>query len=231
MNDTVRTCTRQLLKVLNEKGLQDSTTVVLVGSSARGVMNDRSDVDILILQNADRRLQIEHSGDMHLQQDTRSRFLKRLQDGDDYPGWALRFGEPISDPDGWWAKQVIAERESPHWPNWRPKIEHAQKRLRMSKDLIEIGDYVAASEELMLAASHVARATLLREGIFPLSRPELPSQLLDIKPSLGCLLENLIDGDFESEKLHEGHGFLQKQIAELTAFKDSQSRLAAQVIA
>ena len=226
MNDTVRTCTSQLFKALNEKGLSDSTTVVLVGSSARGVMNDRSDVDILILRNDDMRLQIEHSGDLHLQQDTRSRFLRRLQDGDDYPGWALRFGEPISDPDGWWAKQVTAERESPHWPNWRPKIEHAQKRLRMTKELLEIGDYLAASEELMLATSHVARATLLKEGVFPLSRPELPSQLTDIKPSLARLLENLIDGDSENEDLHKGHVFLQKQIVELASVKDSQSRLA-----
>ena len=226
MNDTVRTCTSQLFKALNEKGLSSSTTVILVGSSARGVMNDRSDVDILILQNDDRRLQIEHSGDLHLQQDTRSRFLRRLQDGDDYPGWALRFGEPISDPDGWWAKQVTAERESPHWPNWRPKIEHAQKRLRMTKELLEIGDYLAASEELMLATSHVARATLLKEGVFPLSRPELPSQLTDNKPSLAGLLENLIDGDFENEDLHKGQVFLQKQIAELASVKDSQSELA-----
>ena len=216
MNQIVEECTVSLLNSLTEEGLADKTTVVLIGSSARRVMNDRSDVDILVLKDDDRRLRIEHPGDVHLQQDSRSRFLRRLEEGDDYPGWALRYGIPLSDSDGWWAMQTAAERENPHWPDWCPKVKHARKRMRITAALLEIGDYEAASEELMLATSHVARATLLRQGVFPLSRPELPSQLMEFEPSLADLLEKLIKGGLDAGGLSLGYASLERQVEFLT---------------
>ena len=156
-----------VLEALPDEGLDDSATVVLVGSGARGVRNPRSDIDVLVLHGDDRRIRLKRPGDVHLQQDSRSRFLKRLKDGDDYPGWALRFGTPLRDPGGWWAAHAAAEIENPHWPNWRPKVEHARKRIRMAFELLEVGDVDAASEELLFAASHVARAVLLKQGVFP----------------------------------------------------------------
>ena len=216
MNQIVEKCTASLFDALSEEGLADKATVVLVGSSARGVMNSRSDVDILVLKDEGRRLRIEHPGDIHLQQESRSRFLRRLQEGDDYPGWALRYGIPLRDPDGWWAIQTAAERENPHWPDWRPKIEHARKRMRIAAALLEIGDNEAVSEELTLATSHVARATLLKNGVFPLSRPELPSQLIGIEPSLADLLEKLIQGDVDADSLQLGYASLEKKVEHLT---------------
>ena len=216
MNQIVEECTASLFNSLAEGGLADKTTVVLVGSSARRVMNDRSDVDILVLKDDDRRLRIEHPGEVHLQQESRAKFLRRLEEGDDYPGWALRYGIPLSDPDGWWAMQMAAERENPHWPDWFPKVEHARKRMRMTAALLEIGDYEAASEELMLATSHVARATLIRQGVFPLSRPELPSQLMEFEPSLADLLEKLIIGDLNAGGLSLGYDSLERQVELLT---------------
>ena len=90
--------------------MADAATVVVVGSSARDVMNWRSDIDILVLRDDGQRFRLKRPGEVHLQQDSRPRFLRRLEDGDDYPGWALRFGVPLSDPDGWWAEQASAER-------------------------------------------------------------------------------------------------------------------------
>lgn len=224
MNQIVEECTASLFNALTEEGLADKTTVVLVGSSARGVMNDRSDVDILVLKDDDRRLRIEYPGDIHLQQDSRSRFLRRLQEGDDYPGWALRYGIPVSDPDGWWATQTAAERENPHWPDWCPKVEHARKRMRITAALLEIGDYEAASEELMLATSHVARANLLKQGVFPLSRPELPAQLMEFEPSLADLLEKLIKGDVDAGSLSLGYASLERKVEFLTDLHTPESR-------
>lgn len=224
MNQMVQECTASLFNMLSEEGLGDKTTVVLVGSSARGVMNDRSDVDILVLKDDCRRIQIKQPGDIHLQQDTRSRFLKRLEQGDDYPGWALRYGVPVSDPDGWWAVQTAAEQENPHWPDWSPKVEHAHKRMRITEVLLEVGDYEAASEELMLAASHVARATLLRRGVFPLSRPELPSQLMEFEPSLAALLERLIKGDVDAGSLPLGYASLERKVERLKETANSRKR-------
>ena len=152
---------------------------------------------------------------MHLQQDSRSRFLKRLEDGDDYPGWALRFGTPLRDPGGWWAERAAAETADPHWPDWRPKVEYANKRIRMASELLEVGDVDAATEELLFAASHVARAVLLKQGVFPLSRPELPSQLEEVDSELADLLSRLIDGEIDPAGLRSGDALLRRRIEAL----------------
>ena len=75
-----------VLDALADEGLDDSATVVLVGSGARGVRNPRSDIDVLVLHGDDRRIRLKRPGDVHLQQDSRSRFLKRLEGWRRLPG-------------------------------------------------------------------------------------------------------------------------------------------------
>ncbi len=217
MNGTVEAGLDSVLDALSQAGLTDVATVVLVGSGARGVRNWRSDIDVLVLHEDGHRIRLTRPGDIHLQQYSRSRFLRRLEDGDDYPSWALRFGRPMRDPDGWWAKQATAELENPHWPDWRAKVEHARKRIRIASELLEVGDTDAASEELLFAASHVARAILLKEGVFPLSRPELPSQLQDGDPSLARLIERLIFDDMDATSIALGKSLLQERLEQLPA--------------
>lgn len=215
-NSTVKEHTSAVLNALTREGLSDNATAVLIGSCARGVANSRSDIDLLIVHKDECRLRIEHPDDIHLQQYSRIKFLTRLAEGDDYPSWALRFGISLQDPDGWWAKQVAMESENPHWPDWHPKIAHANKRLSMASELLEVGDLDAASEELMFAASHVARATLLKRGEFPLSRPELPAQLDRImEQPLGQLLANLIHSEMDATELAHGKSLLERQISDL----------------
>lgn len=198
-----------------QAGLADEATVVLVGSGARGVRNALSDLDVLVLYADADRISLKRPGDIHLQQDSRARFLRRLEDGDDYPGWALRFGIPLRDPDGWWAEHVAAERKNPHWPDWYPKIEHAGKRARIASALLDNGDVNAASEELLFAASHVARATLLKCGVFPLSRPELPAQIEDVDTDMAQLLERLMRDEVDVEDLRSGERLLQRRLNDL----------------
>ena len=82
----------------------------------------------------------------------------------------------------------------------------------MAFELLEVGDVDAASEELLFAASHVARAVLLKQGVFPLSRPELPSQLKDVDPSLAGLLAELIEGEMDTVRLRSGDALLRRRI-------------------
>ena len=217
MIGTVKTGVDSVLDALLQAGLTDTATVILVGSGARGVRSRRSDIDVLVLHEDGTRIRLTRPGDIHLQQDSRTRFLQRLEEGDDYPSWALRFGRPIRDPDGWWAKQAAAELECPHWPDWRPKVEHARKRIRLTSELLEVGDTDAASEELLFAASHVARALLLKEGEFPLSRPELPSQLEEEDPSLARLLQRLIVDDMDTTSIVLGKSLLEDRLEQLPA--------------
>ena len=216
MNAMIEARAVSALDALKCAGLEDNATVILVGSFARGVTNQRSDIDILVLNSDGRRIRLKRPGDLHLQQDSRTRFLKRLEAGDDYPAWALRFGMPIRDPDGWWAQQAASETIAPHWPDWRPKVEHARKRTRMTSELLEVEDTDAASEELLFAASHIARATLLRNGVFPFSRPELPSQLKAVDSGLARLLERLMDDAVDSVSLRASEALVKQRMEQLS---------------
>ena len=213
MNEEAKRKVSPVLDALASSGMLEATTVVLVGSSARESMHEHSDIDVLVVHEYDCRIRLDRPGDIHLQQDSRSRFIRRLEDGDDYPGWALRFGIPIHDPGGWWTEQVATELDNPHWPDWKPKADYARKRINVSGQLLDTGDVDAASEEMMFAASHVARAVLLQKGQFPLSRMELPSQLENIAPDLACLLGRLIVGGMDPEGLRAGEKLLKRQIA------------------
>ena len=216
MIGTIGAKAKPVLDALAREGVADAATVVVVGSGARDVMNWRSDIDILVLRDDGQRVRMKRPGDVHLQQDSRSRFLRRLEDGDDYPGWALRFGVPLSDPDGWWAEQASAERDNPHWPDWRVKVGHARKRIKMASDLLDTEDVHAASEELLFAASHVARAVLLKHGVFPLSRPELPSQLQSVDAALARLLDRLMYGDMDATALRSDDALLEERLCQLS---------------
>ena len=215
MNERVIIEVQHVFEAISRAGLGETTTVVVIGSAARGAMNGRSDIDVLVLRDDDHRILLERPGNVHLQQESRSQFLDRLECGDDYPGWALRFGVPVRDPDGWWAKNVADELNAPHWPDWNPKVDHARKRMNMALTLLEIGDVEASSEELMFAVSHVARAILLKKGLFPLSRPELPAQLRDSEPDIARLLEYLISGDSTVASLVSGQELLERRIEQM----------------
>ena len=212
----------RVLDTLVALGKANTSTVILMGSCARDVTHDRSDVDILVIrpdeQGNDCRIRLDRPGHIDLQQDTRTRFLRRLEEGDDYPAWALRFGVPIRDPGGWWGEQVKAEKNNPHWPDWRLKIKQAGRRLAVSDGLLDAGDMSAASEELMFAASQVARAILLKQGEFPLSRMELPSQLKSRSPNLAEFLSKLISGGgrgLDSDALRYGEALLREEMDRL----------------
>ena len=52
--------------------------------------------------------------------------------------------------------------------------------------------------------------------MFPLSRPELPSQLKAVDPNLARLLELLMTGDTDAVNLREGESLVMHRIKELS---------------
>lgn len=211
--------TNAIVSALLRAGLDPASTVVLVGSAARGARTSCSDVDVLILNEDGKRLTLARPGDTHLQQDSRTRFLRRLANGDDYPAWALRLGVPLRDADGWWAEQVAAEQADPHWPDWCPKVAYARKRVHLASDLLTSGDLDAAAEELLLAASHAARAVLLRAGVFPLARPELPDQLSALDADLAATMRLLMFGHAEAAELRSAIRLLENRVGKLAVMQ------------
>jgi hypothetical protein len=62
-----------------------------------------------------------------------------------------------------------------------PSLEVAQQRVerawRLYRELSEMGDEDAAQEQRLVALTQEARAKLIKQQVYPASRPELPSQL------------------------------------------------------
>ena len=219
----------RVLDALRVAQLDREASVILIGSYARHASTRMSDVDILVLHSEGTRLKLRISVEMHLQQESRTRFLQRLNDGDDYPAWALRFGIPIHDPDGWWASHVTSEKRRPHWPDWSLKIDRAAKRIALAQALLDTGHRDAAEEECLYTASHIARAILLRNSVFPRSRPEMPSQLERYDRELSQVLSQLIKGDLALSKISEMIDGLRDRLERLSRLVSSTNRSSQEI--
>jgi len=154
-----------------------SSPVILMGSWARGTANARwSDIDVLVMG--------EHDGPLpppriQLITIARDELGRRVRSGDDFAQWALRFGVPLAGRRVWdeLRKQLLSDAP---WPKAASQLKQARKKLTTASDLFEMGDVPAAEEEIRFALSHLARAELLSQRIFPLSRQELPLQLHEV---------------------------------------------------
>jgi hypothetical protein len=204
-----------VIERLRELGAHETASVILIGSLARKAATWRSDIDILVITEEPIKRWLV-CPEVHLHVETRSNFISKLQGGDDFPAGAIRLGTVLYDPSGWWAR-LAQSSDAGVWPSWAPKIRLAEKRLIMAKELLAIGDLHAAEEELLTAATHIARAWLLKRKMFPLSRPELPRQLSQgpDEKALGKFIERLMRGHMKAEDLQRAATFLSRGIEEL----------------
>ncbi len=186
---------------LQNAGTTERAAIVLIGSAARGRETWRSDVDLLVVFAGDERLALRPPADLHLQQESRAHLMDRLRTGDDYPVWALLYGKALHDPDGWWARAAEEEQTNPHTPDWTPKAARVEKSLKWAAELLDAGDVDAFEEQCLYAASHLARAVLLKRGVMPLSRPEMADQVRESEPELARAMEDLAQGDLSHERI------------------------------
>lgn len=163
--------------------------VILIGSVARSTNTSQSDLDVLVV--GDRLPLIEcRPGRLHVQALTAQQFVERLRAGDDFAAWCVRYGVPIVSSKPW--LEIVGSSDAAIWPDWHPKIFHAARRLALAAALLETGDITGAAEEALYAVSHTGRAILLKGGVFPLSRPEMITQLREIQHvRLAKILEEL----------------------------------------
>jgi len=163
--------------------------VILIGSVARSTHTSQSDLDLLVI--GDRLPIVErHPDRLHVQALTTKQLADRLRAGDDFAAWCVRYGVPLV-TSGEWLK-IVGSPDAAIWPDWHRKIRHAARRLTLAAGLLETGDIAAAGEEMLYAVSHTARAILLKNGTFPLSRPEIIAQLRETgHHRLGKLLQDL----------------------------------------
>jgi hypothetical protein len=190
----------EVLRKLKSENRLCESTVVLVGSAARSTETGASDIDILVIEP--RRLpRFDVEPKVQLFTMTRKQFIDRLQVGDDFPHWAVRFGKVLSDIPDWW-NELLQHPSTRAWPNWRRKARQAASRLSYASRLFSSGDYDHAREEYLLAARHLARGVLLKHSEFPLSQPELPGQLRKIGcDELGTILDTVVDDSVDGASL------------------------------
>jgi hypothetical protein len=198
-----------VLSEIERRAGADFIAAVLVGSAARGRARPSSDLDVLVISRA----VLDVTGwempavlDLHVQ--TPAHFLDAAARGDDFPSWATRYGRFVAGDERAWAQLVDQAFARRPWPDWVRKVEHARARLDLASDLLRLGDRRAAAEELRHAAAHVGRAVLLRAGVFPLSRPELASQLEARSPRLASDLRALDTARPSARRLREAHSRL-----------------------
>ncbi|MBF0458235.1 MAG: hypothetical protein HQK99_10110 [Nitrospirae bacterium] len=184
----------EILAQLQLLHVDEEASLVLVGSYVRNRQTWRSDRDFIVV-TPDRIKRWRVPLNIHIIFNTRNEFIDKLIHGNDFQHWAIRFGKVLVDAAGWWNTVKNSEGITDIWPDWRLKIRHAEKAQSIAYQLLMDNDWDNAEDEYLLTASHIARALLLRNKIFPLSRPELPEQLKLIDhDDLSNILERLIDG-------------------------------------
>lgn len=153
--------------------------IVVVGSAARDVPQS-ADIDFILIFNTFKPNFYSPPIDVDIRAYKRTDVQKLLSKGHDLLGWAIRLGCAVFERDNYWKNLCEA------WHNRliMPSLEEINARVAKSEklyhDLCNIGDKDAAEEQLITILTHMARASLIKSGVFPASRPELQDQLQEI---------------------------------------------------
>jgi predicted nucleotidyltransferase len=180
--------------------------VALTGSTARGRRTPISDLDYHVVGPAFDPAGLPGEVDVVL--DAAERFERRIAEGD-FVHWTLREGCVLHDPEGVLGEAWERVEREGLWPQYGRKLAHAAQLARLAERVLGIGDRAAAQEHLRAAASAFARGLLLAEGVFPLSRAELPEQLRAAGlADLGRVLAQSIHAELSPWDLAEGLAML-----------------------
>lgn len=156
----------------------DTLAIVLYGSAVRGA-GEPADVDLLMVRRGVwRDADIPFDVDLRVFEETELETRIRL--GDEVLGWALRFGVPVFERDDFWSALAANWNGRLPFPSADAADERVSRAERAANGLCEAGDADAAEEVGLAAVTQRARSKLIRAGVFPLSRPELPEQLIAI---------------------------------------------------
>jgi hypothetical protein len=187
--DSYTVLTQEFMREVQAANAGRQISILLIGSVARSTQTSQSDLDLLVIGEQLPVIQ-RRPNRIHVQAVTTQQFGEKLRAGDDFAAWCVRYGVPLVISNDWLG--IVGSSDANTWPDWRKKVPHAARRLTLAATLLDTGDVAAAAEEMLYAVSHAARATLLKNGAFPLSRPEIIGQLREAgKDPLAELLQEL----------------------------------------
>jgi hypothetical protein len=157
--------------------------VIAIGSAVRDSV-DCDDLDIIAICRSKAAFDYRAPIEVDLRSFEATSVEEELESGDDLLGWSVRFGKVLFERNRYWTKV---------WERWcdrirLPSAEVARARAETTEaqmqEMLKIGDQRAADELNLSRLTHLARAALSDAGVYPASRPELPSQLDEIEASL-----------------------------------------------
>jgi hypothetical protein len=161
----------------------DTAAIVGIGSAVRSTHHPGSDVDFLVIAAIDAAPDILIPIDVDLCMFRSADVEQKLRECDDLLGWAVQFGRTIFERNQYWAKLCERWTGKISFPLPETSMARALRFERRAEELLWMGDLDAALEQVIGMLTHRSRASLVKAGIYPASRPELPAQLRKIGES------------------------------------------------
>lgn len=150
------------------------------------------------------------SGEIDVVADSVDRFQRRLSEGDDLAQWTVRFGCVLHDPHRIFRSAYARILRQGLWPDPRRKFERANALASLARQVLTIEDREAGQEHIRAGLTSLARGLLLAQGVFPLARSELATQLADCRQAeLAEWLGRSIHEDLSLAELHDAVRLLQ----------------------
>lgn len=157
--------------------------VVLLGSTIRQRIHQRSDFDLLIVYEGDHRPRFNAPIEVDIRRYSVQELYRKLEERDDILCWALKYGVVVFDPDHVWQRLVAKVGDNVPLPSLDDAESRGRRSLKRAVEMLESRDEDAADDLVLAALTQIARRRLIAAGVFPASRPELPSQLRELMPN------------------------------------------------
>lgn len=169
------------------------SVIVVLGSGIRARGHKRSDLDLLVLYRG-MRPKISAPIEIDIRQYRLEEAERLIAGGHEVVGWAMKFGFVLYDPDLVWQTLSQSWMDRVPLPHADIAVARGEKLMALGKEMLHSGDEIAASEYLLNALTQFVRMELIKNGIYPASRPELPEQLSKVSPGnpIAHLLENVL---------------------------------------
>ena len=179
-------------------------TIVIMGSAVRNVGHRRSDLDLLVLF-CGKKPSLKPPLEVDIRMYAADAADKQIESGQEILCWAMKFGTPLYDPSQFWESLRYKHGGRIPLPSIEEALERAQYAMTRAREMLAAGDDSAADDLILAAVTQVVRVQLLKNGIFPASRPELPKQLEAISPHnpLSRILEDSMYSEISPAMLFE----------------------------
>jgi hypothetical protein len=168
--------------------------VVAVGSAVRPNVAS-VDLDLIVICRENNPLAQKPPIEVDLRAYSAAEIDAKIREGHDLLVWSIMFGRVLFQRDSFWDSLTDKWEKKLPLPSSRLARDRAAAVYRRLSELIHLGDENATHDQLLSYLTHRARFELLKEGIYPASRPELPTMLRLIgKGHLAHLLDTLLRG-------------------------------------